>query len=65
MVAFNSVFQGLSSSITTVSYYIRKRLKLEEEGENRDICAKKQTSVRAVVLMATPCTMKYIEHLSS
>ena len=65
MVAFNSVFQCLSSSIATVSYYIRKRLKLEEERENRDICAKKRTSVRAVVLMATPCTMKYIEHLSS
>ena len=55
----------MSSSIAADSYYVRKRVKLDGERENRGICAKKQTSVRTVVLMATPCTMKYFEYLSS
>jgi hypothetical protein len=39
-----------------VYYDIDWRLKLRWESENKGDCAKKRTSVKAVVLMATPCT---------
>ena len=46
-----------------VYYYIGERLKLEGETENRGICAKKRISVRAGVLMATPCTKFVVQEV--
>ena len=39
-----------------VYFYISQRIKLEGETEKTAFCAKKRISVKAVVLMATPCT---------
>ena len=47
--------KACNASEVDVYYYIGERLKLEGETENRGICAKKRISVKAVVLMATPC----------
>ena len=38
-----------------VYYYIRWRLKLEGETENMCVWTKKRDSMKAEVLMATPC----------
>ena len=38
-----------------VYYYIGERLKLEGEKENMGVWTKKRGSMKAVVLMATPC----------
>ena len=38
-----------------VYYYIRWRLKLEGETENMGVWTKKRGSMKALVLMATPC----------
>ena len=39
-----------------VYFYVSQRIKLEGETEKTTFCAKKRISVKAVVLVATPCT---------
>ena len=43
------------SGSSDVYFYIGKRLKLEGETENMGVWTKKRGSMKAVVLMATPC----------
>ena len=40
-----------------VYYYIGERLKLEGETENSGVSEKKRKGMKAVVLMATPCSV--------
>ena len=47
---------GWNDDDDDVYYYIRWRLKLEGETENKGVCTKERKGVTAEVLMATPCT---------